>query len=224
MKHSDRGDFPTIQIFDWDNLEARYRTNYYNGTGRANSVLQHEGIRPVIFTAPHSLNHYRNGQVKLADRWTGSMAEILATETGSGYLTACGEIAEWSSWENRTDDFKLSLDELTLTPTLVIDLHGMSDRYGVDLCIGLGPAPDETTMKFADEISRGMARYRVSINDPFSADPAYTVTNYVQRETASSALQLEIASRFRNPQTSAKLSFEFLANLAHVIGPAIDAL
>ncbi len=206
-----------IVATEWDKLEDRYRQNLYDGLDEVGQVNQHYTERPLLLVAAHSLNHYRDGNVKLADRWTGSAVEILAADTESGYIIPTGKIPNWNSWDKRTDPFKSAIDTRATAGTFVLDFHGMSNTYDVDLCVGLGPSAGAVATRFAEYIALRLDDYKVSLNTPFSAEPPFTVTAYVQQHTQADAVQLEIAARLRDPKDHIGDSVAFLERLSAAI-------
>src|SRR5438105_3463674 len=67
----------------WADLSQRYAANYHNGSGPPNSIRvvgsQDQGW---VFTAPHSIDHVRAGRTKVAELFTGGLAELLAERCG----------------------------------------------------------------------------------------------------------------------------------------------
>lgn len=61
--------------------EKDFSKNLYNGHGRK-GVRIIEGSIPIMVSASHSVNQYREGQVKYADRFTGGIAMYLQKMTG----------------------------------------------------------------------------------------------------------------------------------------------
>jgi len=198
---------------EWDIREEKYRASYYEGDFQPGAILRIDGESPLILTAPHSLNHYRFNKAKPADRWTGSGCELLGARLNAAVLTCVGPIGTLQSWEARTDPFKCSLDDLVKPGSLVIDVHGMSDTHGIDVCIGTGTNPSKSASHAADWLIAELRNYSVSINEPFSASPDYTVVSYVQRSLGSDALQIEIAASLRNPLDHQLKAGKFAADL-----------
>jgi hypothetical protein len=215
VKHSRAN--PQVVASEWDALEDRYRADDYNGRGTMDEIDETFAANSLLLTAPHSVNHARDGNVKRADRWTGSAAEIMAARLGAGTIIPVGNIADWDDWPARTDPFRKALDARAKPGTLVLDLHGMSDTHGVDLCLGLGPARGDVEVHLAAHLTEAMSAYQVAVNEPFSAEPHYTVTSYVQLYTPASAIQLEISARFRNPRDLPEQSSKFLIGLTAAI-------
>lgn len=220
MKNLDRILQGPWHLEDWDRIEEPFRANHYDGSAEPDRILQFSAQGPFIFTAPHALNHFRDGQVKLADRWTGSASLILATLLDSSAIVPVGPIQDWSSWSDRTDHFAVALDQAAATGSAFLDIHGMSDRHEVDLCVGLGPDPSFTMSRLAEFIQSSLSGYRVRINDPFTAVPVYTVTAHLQTEYRANALQLEITARLRNPASNFLEASQFINSLVQVLEDA----
>ena len=61
--------------------EKYFSRNKYNGYGRDEFKIK-EGNIPVMISAPHSINQFREGQLKYADMYTGGIALLLHELTG----------------------------------------------------------------------------------------------------------------------------------------------
>lgn len=202
----------------WDRLESRYRDTNYEGVGRSDSVRFSARNSYMVLTAPHSLSHWRDSSIKLADRWTGGLCDLLSVEFELTAVTCTGPIGVWDVWSERTDDFKETLDSLLHSERMVVDIHGMQDRHGIDVCVGLGPHPSEEGMRAASTLSEELVGYRVRINDPFAATKDYTVASYVQNlRCGSGAVQLEIAAGLRNPAEFPERAGQFALDLGRAL-------
>jgi len=189
-------------VKDWLDFETFFSSNHYNPIGDDEIVYLNDDSTvtssKVLFCAPHALNHYRHDNLKVADIFTGSLCQVLAVNTNqAGLIPIC---------PNRSlgllgfgDEFMDCLKKSVANGLIVIDLHGMSNDYDCDICIGTGPKPSARVSKLANRLASGMDGYKVSLNDPFDAKPGYTVTNFVQTKLNGDAVQIEISSRFRRP-------------------------
>ncbi len=203
---------------EWVRREARFRADHYHGSRVDGEVELTERDAPLSITAPHSLNHFRDGAVKNADRRTGSMAELLGTRLGASTLVPTGAIGPWTTWAERADPFTTELDRLARRSAFNIDLHGMLDDYGVDVCVGLGPHPTDVEREFAARLTGGLHPYVVTVDTPFGAKADFTVTSYLQKSGLGlAAVQLEISAAFRDPKHRPVESAELLERLATVV-------
>lgn len=202
---------------EWVRRERRFRADHYHGTGESGEVELTERGGRFSISAPHSLNHFRDRAVKIADICTGSMAELLGARLGASTLVPVGPIEAWDTWVARDDDFRIALDRMVATTGLHIDLHGMLSDHGVDICIGLGPHPSDTEAGFADHLTTSLDGYVVTTNDPFGAKADFTVTSYLQTSARVPSVQLEVSADFRDPKGRPAESAELLTRLSAAI-------
>ena len=195
-------------LAEWARRESKYRANSYQGIGAPDELFIATGTRLVLLTAPHSVAQVRDGERKKPDLRTGGLAELVAVETEAGTLTALGSGAGDPNWDAE-HEFKRALDELTKTHPFVLDLHGMDDRYGLDVCIGSGSVKQNHNASLVAkcEASARSAGLRVSVDHPFSGDSPWTITSTAQR-LGCSAVQIEIAAHRRDPQRNPEGSLE----------------
>lgn len=203
---------------EWLALEEVFSINNYNPVGD-DEVIYLEGVSKqprVLFCAPHALNHYRNNQLKVADVFTGSLCQLLAKQTNQPGLVA---IAPTKKSDNLGfgHDYVNHIKNKVNTGVLIVDIHGMSDLHGYDICIGTGPNPSDRVNKLAENLANDLSDYRVSINHPFSASAKHTVTNFVQTNLKGDSIQIEIASRLRRPHHNGPDSKIFLEKITDVI-------
>jgi len=149
------------------------------------------GETPLVFCAPHATKMFARGRLKLNEGRTGSLADLLAEYFGGTSIKTVG-------YPLSTAPLK---DEAAVLAEgkILFDLHGMQDNYGIDMNIGLGPAPDSTT----DKICRHILTYaqashlKASVNAPFSAKATHTITRLIQSR-GGQALQLEFSHKCRD--------------------------
>lgn len=61
--------------------EKSFCANHYNGNDIASFKIE-EGSIPVMLSASHAVNHYRNGNIMWADMYTGGLTKYLRESTG----------------------------------------------------------------------------------------------------------------------------------------------
>ena len=170
--------------------------------GPAWSVV--EGVRPVTLTAVHGVVHARPG------------AERKRTEANTGglVLALADHCACWAGVVRRSssDDDANWSDEHPLKRALVdrgavgsgrvvVDVHGMTDAYGVDIALGPGSRTDGS-LELAEVAAKCFesARFEVDADGTRTGlDGARegTVTRWAQ-SLGCSAIQVEIARRDRS--------------------------
>jgi len=200
----------------WAALEERYLNGRYDGTGRPDSLRHVPGPRPVLLTAPHAVTHIRDGARKPADMTTGGLAETLAELTGCIALTCDGTPTRDPNYDP-DGPFKSRLDTLLPGTTAVLDLHGMQDTWGPDVCLarGLHPAGSADLLEVCRR-ELTASGFTVSVGDPYDANTPHTVTSYCQRAGVP-AVELELARRIRNPWDQPETSARLLAALQNAL-------
>jgi len=206
----------------WAALERDYAVSSYDGSGaEADARFVNRNSR-VLLTAPHAVNHHRDGHPKLADRRTGGLAELLGELTGASVLSAIGRVPDWRQWAEREDPFARQLAQLLPGVDYVLDLHGMTDQHGRQLCIGTGANPSGPTMRTARHLQVLLAPFAVTLDDPFTAAGGHTVVTRVQSLGGPVALQLEITAALRDPEEHPELANRFVPVLASAISAIAD--
>ncbi|GAB3157382.1 hypothetical protein GCM10027059_00160 [Myceligenerans halotolerans] len=171
-----------------------------------------------MVTAPHATNHARSGEIKWADRGTGGLALLLADLTGCGALISVGGLAAEPGDANfdARHPFKDRLAELA--PRVVVDLHGMRTRDGMDVDLGFGEGalPEEFLA------SLGRSDLRVTRNALFDAMRPTTVAAFAQ-ERGIPAVQVEIGAHLRPPEGNGADPELLVASLVAAIEAEVPA-
>jgi hypothetical protein len=155
----------------------------------------------VLFSAPHSVEHFRDGTAKLADRGTGGLALTLARNFGSWGVAQARENEGDANWDV-SHPMKRFIATALSPEALVIDLHGMESQDVSDLDIGTGPVGLNDTPLIESLQRYSVARHiKVTVNERFDARRITTITGWAQ-SLGYSALQIEISSKFRPPLAS----------------------
>ena len=166
------------------------------------------GVRArVLLTAPHGGNQLRDGVVKAADQYTAALALLLAELTGAAALVCIGGPYPDPAWpapagaEGPALEVAQQFSSATLGRKVVLDLHGMRNDHGPDICLGLGASPSRRELLLAGRLVRLGKRLglSVTVNSPFRGDRATSVTSLAQLSGVT-ALQIEIARRLRDPR------------------------
>jgi len=210
----------------WDVLEGKYRQGGYRGVAAPGKLHVVAGLLPVLLTAPKAVRYLRGEAEVKANRWTGSLAEVLAQVTGFGALTAAGppRRPHLDVPEPAMTDW---LAEHAAAIALIVDITGLRDR-NIDVCLGMGPLPSAGTVEIAGRIQRAFAArgLRVGMNDPFAALAPVTITAHAQQQLGLAAIQLGLAAWMRDPvgsPTMAKMSLDVLRDALYPIAQALRA-
>lgn len=203
---------------EWLALEDIFAANNYN-PNNDDEVIYIEGSssRPIVmFCAPHALNHYRNNKLKIADIFTGSLCQILAKQSNQPGLISTLPTKN-SKHLGFGKDYLDHVKDKTKKGAMIVDIHGMSDSHGFDICIGTGPNPSTRIKDLAINLANTLPEYKVSINHPFDGSPDYTMTNFVQNNLKGDSIQIEISSRLRRPDRNSNDSSIFLHKINNLI-------
>lgn len=151
----------------------------------------------ILVTAPHQGIQIRDGVTKRAEAWTGSLALLMGEECGvSALVGTCGPYKD-PAWYPRTP-FGSAYGR-HLPWRAVIDVHGMREEHGCDICIGCGAHPTGVERAIATTAAR-LAFERgliAQVNVPFAGTRPTSFATRAQRDGAL-GLQIELGWTARN--------------------------
>lgn len=202
-------------IEEYARLEANFARNFYHGD-LPDRIRQKTGAGPFLLTAAHSSNRMVDGRPRLADRYTGAMAQLVASQAGQSWLAADGVVSEWSNWEDRIDRFKVALDRHLDAGRFVIDLRAAPPRSLGDLFIGFGPTPSEKAMETAELIADTFSDFKVVAGGRFSGTEIPSVRDYAGSR-GGDGIQLHLSSTLRDPAEHPGTAAEFIARFSDLL-------
>ena len=225
--------------------EKIFSVNNYDGDAKENYKIISGNI-PIMLSAPHSINHFRNAQKKSVDLYTGGIALYLQQITGCHLIyNACFAEKDPNFDLPENNDYQLLLKkylgqmkENNQQIHVLLDLHGAAAKREYAIELGTAPAinlseeekaTDLTSLhnhKFVEDIvietfTQNFSKLNtqkkcVWKNKIFAANSANTVTKNISENTDTDCLQLEINGEFRNPNNEEQ--FMALVNsLAQII-------
>ncbi len=195
--------------------EKFFSENNFGGAGNTAFTIE-EGKIPVIISAPHSVNQYREGTLKVSDMYTGAIAKYF-NETMNCHIIY---LSKYTETDPNYDDGKTCCYKNTLSRYIeeknikfLLDLHASRSEH--DYLTELGTIDDknsslsgrdfllpvimgalETGLKTAiKETGKG-----ITINTVFPAANPNTVTNFISSKNKIPCVQLEINRLCRNPK------------------------
>lgn len=200
---------------DLSPLIAFEKINFrYNQDTQPDEIgLRHRvGSRPILLTAPHACQHFRNQRWKQEDEYTGTIAEWLHRLTGAHALYITHRIApDPHDDHDHSGLFKQTLRDITTQHQIqfVLDLHGASARRQFGVCLGTMrgvscPAHEaqiletfaqygytrHATEQLLDRFAVNLSRYTGGLKHP-------TITQFASQELGIPAAQLEINAWLR---------------------------
>jgi hypothetical protein len=203
-------------------VERQFAARSYQGQPAGPGVMEICGHMPIILSSPHATNHPRDGQAKLADMFTGTLAIQLAGLVGASAVISARTTDEDPNYD--TDGhFKRQLRSLVARTQagFVLDLHGMSQQRSADFEFGtaygvtLGQRPILLTTFIETFKKAGFDN--VGIDGLFPAARPTTIASFIWRTCQVPAIQLEIHRRFRDPASDPAAYAALLALLCEAL-------
>lgn len=200
--------------------EKRFQKNRYNGSGKEAHKIR-KGRIPIIVSAPHAVNHYRETEVKFADQFTGGIAYFLYKRCGCHLIYS----ASYNEVDPNFDDiqectYKKELEKYIKDNDIkfLIDLHGSKAER--EFAVEMGTIDDRDSslqgysflmqlieMIFEDELSEYLKfdDKVIQKNKVFAASNPNTVTHYISQEVGIPAIQIEINRLYRDINNEERL-------------------
>jgi hypothetical protein len=199
-------------------VERQFAARSYCGKSIGPEVIEIIGNVPILLSSPHATNHPREGRVKLADTFTGTLAIQLAKLTGASALIYARTTDEDPAYD-ADGYYKQRLTSLLakMQARFVLDIHGMKQSRPVDFEFGTahGVTLGDQTMlltTFVDVFKKaGFDNF--IINTFFSASRPTTIASFTWRTCKVPSIQLEIHKRYRDPENNPEAYAALLALL-----------
>ncbi len=190
-------------------IERQFAAEEYSGNSTGPALIVSQGKIPIVLSSPHAVNHPRNGRIKFADVFTGTLALQAATLTGASALVYARTLGEDPNYD-ADGPYKRRLADLVVqTQTyFVLDLHGIHESQMIELAIGtdhgktLGVHADLLTVLMNVFTKAGFTN--ILVNDPhrYNAARPTTIASFTWREQGIPALQLEIHRKYRDAKSA----------------------
>lgn len=221
-------------------LEKHFACHHYQGKGKKDFVVC-EGRIPIMISAPHAVNHTREGQLKYADKFTGAFALLLHNITGCHIIYSARQCSYDPNYDT-SNAYQLFLQEYIEQHHIevLIDLHGAKEER--DYAIEIGTAPNQNAKGYNKQsthpalhgrdficdlvsytfeyvlqnIRQPEEKKRTAINQVFSAGTQNTITKFLSEHTQASCMQLEINGIYRSVEHKDEL-IQCVKGLNHII-------
>lgn len=210
------------KVFDY---EERFNQNDYAGDMDADSqtkFVEGPADSNVLISAPHTTTHIREGEIRDAEIYTGSMALLIQAFTGAHviYNVHEGEDANYvfgGLYKEKIGDI---VEDYSID--LVIDVHGASKSREFDLEIGTGHGEtvSEERVEFLKYILETNGIHNVHRDEMYPASREGTVTHQTWHHYRIEAMQLEIHNDYRNPRNDLESYAEMLKSLVYFVDNA----
>lgn len=184
--------------------EREFSSNNYNGINSASVPYQLlHGTKNVLISAPHAVNHYRRGQVKRADMYTGTIAKIVQ-QFSNAFCIYSTRIHDEDPNYSIGGVYKSAIQQICQSYPIdfIIDLHGAGSTrpFQVDLGTIHGTSINIDRIQLIKQIFSKYNINDVRQDSHFPAAHAGTITSFASHTLHIQAVQLEIHRDFRNPE------------------------
>ena len=118
-------------------LEKLFSDNFYNGSGKTAFNIE-EGRIPIMVSAPHAINQFRDGKVKYADMYTGGIAKYLHEKTGCHVIYSCmytESDPNYDEWHNLTGNIHNSYSSSGRSYYISDDGKAINKQYDKDFFV-----------------------------------------------------------------------------------------
>lgn len=200
--------------------EDTFANNSYNGKVDAEQPFTYQnGEIPILISAPHTTKHIREGKIKDADIYTGSIALFLSELTGTHllYTTGLSDDANYIQNGKYKEELTKVVEENNIQ--YVIDIHGAAKSRPFDIDLGTvhGKSLDSQTVSQIKSVffEKGIAN--VLENGVFAASTSGTITNYSFNELQTQAVQIEINRKYRDPRNDLDSFYSLLQSLVEIV-------
>ena len=162
------------------------------------SFILLEGNCPVMLSAPHAVEHVREGRVRYPEPQTAELAKVLHARLDCPIIYKTVNEGDDANYDE-VSPYKQVLAEYICGQgiKLLLDLHQMAGFRQEQICIGTGRfvnIDDKCLVEKFVEIFRAKGLEHVSVDIPFAASYPYTVSSHIHRECKIPCVQIEINS------------------------------
>lgn len=210
-------------------LEVLFSDNQYEGSGIMPFIIE-EGNIPIMISAPHAINQFREGQIKWADMYTGGISRYLREITGCHLIYSCKFTETDPNYDvPGKNKYQEALKEYVSKNKikLLLDLHGAAKKR--EYAVEMGTAPEQNQIqgkryeedpslhqfKFVADIIKKIFEDRFCMlkieqkkvwkNEIFNAGNQNTVTKFISENTDTPCIQLEINGNYRSPENEEEI-------------------
>jgi len=213
--------------------EKMFQKDRYDGKRNSQGFVIEKGSIPIMISAPHAVNHFREGEEKCADIYTGGIARFL------GKLLKCHIIYSVYSknLDPNYDIFEQSSYKQALSAYIkengicvLIDLHGCKAERETAIDFGTIDESNSSLHKhdfildlFQMVMKNALSDFLqeskkiIDKNVYFAAGNPNTITNGISKETGIPCIQVEINRLCREPENNSGVFLQLINGLADVI-------
>lgn len=189
-----------------------------------------KGKEKIIISAPHSVIHKRENNIRPGETKTGTIVKVLSKKCHTYGIYKNKNENNDANWDKECI-YKSNIKDIVKEENIkaLIDLHGMAAHREQDICIGINNGKNiydnygivETMI----DIFHKYGFENVTIDKPFSAAYEYCVSNYITRECNIPTFQIEINLKYRSARYKEFKKYkDILKSLEEIIKICIEKL
>ncbi len=175
-----------------------------------------KGTIGVMLSAPHAVDHFREGKIKLHEINTDTLIKRINEKIDVSIIYKTESLNEDANWDKDSNYKKLAekfVKENNIK--LFLDIHGMSYDREEDICIGTAFGKNvngkEDMLNLIVSSFKKAGYSNTTIDVPFSASNENCVSTYIASKCKIPAFQVEINNKYRYPK-SEKYDLDKLEN------------
>ncbi|MBO5388692.1 MAG: hypothetical protein J6A59_11230 [Lachnospiraceae bacterium] len=199
--------------------------NKHYGNSKGEPIIL-DGWSKVMISAPHCVKHLREDDIKGADIFTYAIGVYINKALGCPFIYQNGyDGTDGNYTESRHSAYKQMLLRYIIKNDirLLIDIHGMSNKYNklVDICTGGLERETLCNKTFElDILKYNLEKYlgaeNIGDNSIFDCKNPNTISNYISANCNIPCIQLEIALKIREPNNSEELLNSIINSIAQI--------
>lgn len=161
-----------------------------------------KGKIKIMLSAPHCVDHYRNGRIKKKEINTDTLIKKIKEKIDVNIIYKTESIHEDANYDKKSiyrEELEKYINKNNIK--LLLDIHGMDFDREEDICIGTAYGKNIHGRKDIIEnivnIFRDFGYKNITIDKPFSANNPNCVSTYISSNCKIPALQIEINNKYR---------------------------
>ncbi len=160
------------------------------------------GNSKIILSAPHSVNHTREGITRVRETKTGVLVKEISKKSGVFGIYKTKDENNDANWDKNCE-YKEAIVKLIKQNKIktLLDLHGMAAWRKEDICIGTNMGKningDTELLECMVKIFNKYGFKNVTIDVPFAAKHPYCVSTYIASKCKIPTYQIEINLKYR---------------------------
>lgn len=165
-----------------------------------------QGKIAVLFSAPHCVDHLRNGKIKAHEINTDTLIKKIKEKINVSIIYKTESLMEDANWDENSNYKNKVVNFINENNIkLFIDIHGMSYNRKEDICIGTAFGNNlygrDDILAFFIKRFKEAGYINTTVDVPFSASNKNCMSTYVAAKCQIPSFQIEINNKYRYPKS-----------------------